>query len=737
LSLYKFLTIDLLKELFPEPLSDVLIRTAEAFSLPYEGMLSSMLFQACNWNATTYVSRPGRSQIEPVMAFFLDNGESGSNKTGLYKLNEHIIEKVKAVIQALKGDINSQFEIGFKVMRDSIPVRDCTSTPAATIQKQSQHRVLTRLDDEWLIRKRALGNGSSGVGLEHGVQHPLCVFNGPMTMANELKSNIEEAFVPRFISMAYVQPSLFESDFGIDSPLFPIGFTSRHLLSNVQKNFDSSGNRTSMQPDDLSMVAFVLAIAIRNGLIVTGEWKLREDAAELAESFNGTDESILTHAEEVELSITTNRFTPDCFCEKAVVDVERAMECKVLKARNVHERAKAAALNKPVAGRFNVDVFPEPSPDDGLSEMLPRGFADAGLIDMRMIECYQGSLEDTQMAISLRQLEQQAADTPSLTMKNILGKSSGYLLRLTGMFTIIEEAAQDVEDCFVETIGCNGICHLVGFAKSIILKMQAEPAMVGADENINERFGTGTALESRIPQSRIMHVTTTSQRSGLLASEYFISNMLRALKIPTRPIGNEPGVTSGAAAAEVSLAPLTGGRFEFLLKEMCQNAFFVAPLNKVSSIRFRKSSKGMNQGDNELDLLVRLQNSGLFNFTVHCAVGTNLIVVYKTDLSGASTSCKLRIHAELTKLGLCLDEYIANSSAGPFDVTISSLPALVPGPVPYGLRPLKNSNEPNAPPLPTQDRAGGQVDEVDENSSPNDAGGIDKKTRIEARPHSE
>ena len=144
--------MELIKSLFPENLSDVLIRTAEAFSVPYEGMVSLILFQASVFCSTTYVSGPGRCQIEPMMAYFLDCGESGSNKTGLFKLNEFMFEKVNAALRVLAGDTNSQFELGFKVMRQSIPVRDCTSTPASTIQKQSLNRILCRIDDEWLGR---------------------------------------------------------------------------------------------------------------------------------------------------------------------------------------------------------------------------------------------------------------------------------------------------------------------------------------------------------------------------------------------------------------------------------------------------------------------------------------------------------------------------------------------------------------------------------------------------------
>ena len=162
--------------------------------------------------------------------------------------------------------------------------------------------------------------------MEHGISHPLFVFNGPITTVNELKTVTEQAQVPRYSAIAYIQPSLFQSDFGVESQFFSVGFTARHLLTIVNKNFDSSGKRIALQPDELSLVAYILSIALRNGHVVTGEWQEREDACALTESFKGTNDSDLTHAETVELSLSTNRFVPDYFDEDAVVDVERAAE---------------------------------------------------------------------------------------------------------------------------------------------------------------------------------------------------------------------------------------------------------------------------------------------------------------------------------------------------------------------------------------------------------------------------
>ena len=107
----------------------------------------------------------------------------------------------------------------------------------------------------------------------------------------------------------------------------------------------------------------------------------------------------------------------------------------------------------------------------------------------------------------------------------------------------------------------------------------------GGNPVVNHRFGTGTALESRIPSDRILNVTSSSLRSGQRATEYFVSNMLQSLKINTRTVGDEENDSKHAnasGASDGSQIDSTGGRFEFLLREMGKKNFLIAPLNKVS-----------------------------------------------------------------------------------------------------------------------------------------------------------
>ena len=83
---------------FPANLSAVLTRTAEAFSVPLAGMLNMMLFFSSILASTTYISGPGGAQIEPLIAYFLNYGDSGINKTGLSKILEYLLLEVTTVL---------------------------------------------------------------------------------------------------------------------------------------------------------------------------------------------------------------------------------------------------------------------------------------------------------------------------------------------------------------------------------------------------------------------------------------------------------------------------------------------------------------------------------------------------------------------------------------------------------------------------------------------------------------
>ena len=173
---------------FPSNLSAVLTRTAEAFSVPFAGMLNLMLFFSSILASTTYISGPGGAQIEPLIAYFLNFGDSGINKTGLSKIFEYLLLEVTTVLRKFSLHTSTLFEKGLSIHRHDLPIRDCSGTPAAAIQKQSRNRVLVRVDDEWGVRARALANGTSGGGMENGAQQQLQLFNGPNTMLHGAES---------------------------------------------------------------------------------------------------------------------------------------------------------------------------------------------------------------------------------------------------------------------------------------------------------------------------------------------------------------------------------------------------------------------------------------------------------------------------------------------------------------------------------------------------------------------
>ena len=80
--------------------------------------------------------------------------------------------------------------------------------------------------------------------------------------------------------------------------------------------------------------------------------------------------------------------------------------------------------------------------------------------------------------------------------------------------------------------------------------------------------------------------------------------------------------------------------------------------------------------------------SGLFDVSVRCGMGNNLIVIHRNMLNFQSESAKMAAVSVLNRLNISLDEFISNSCSGDFDIDIRSLPPIVPGTLPYGLKPF-------------------------------------------------
>ena len=59
----------------------------------------------------------------------------------------------------------------------------------------------------------------------------------------------------------------------------------------------------------------------------------------------------------------------------------------------------------------------------------------------------------------------------------------------------------------------------------------------------------------------------------------------------------------------------------------------------------------------------------------------------------------------LNRLNISLDEFISNSCVGDFDIDIRSLPPIVPGTLPYGLKPFAQGENLASQQAATQDRA--------------------------------
>ena len=340
---------------FNQDIALLLQRSADAFSVPTAGMLSLVLFQASTLSPRAYTSSPDGGQLEPNILYLLNVGDSGINKTGLFKMNSWLTRKITTVVKNIAGDSDVLFEKGMSLPQVDIPVEDNSATTAAFILKHSQHRNIYRNSDEWGSVQRCFTNGGSG---DTGSQRWLVLFNGEVKVTNELKSATETVFFPHFSCITNIQPKLFEQDLGKDSNLFGTGFTSRQLVTKLHSNLKTEEDRKPLDASEQGMFPLMLALAVR-GLASVGAWTEKLDSAEIHASFiKGSEDDELSGAELTALALQTNRFTSDTFGDSATLAAENWTICHDLNDRNLHERNKATTNNRHVAGRFNVNHTP-------------------------------------------------------------------------------------------------------------------------------------------------------------------------------------------------------------------------------------------------------------------------------------------------------------------------------------------------------------------------------------------
>ena len=150
---------------------------------------------------------------------------------------------VNKTLIALAANSITCVEHGLYVNKANLPVKDSTVTLAASLKKQGENRNTYQYNDEWVTKHRSMTNGSGGGGAEAGAQHQLTSYNRPPEDTNELKSEINVSRFPRKSANCNIQPAMFGEHLAQDTPLFELGYTSRHLISFLRPNFDKTGAR--------------------------------------------------------------------------------------------------------------------------------------------------------------------------------------------------------------------------------------------------------------------------------------------------------------------------------------------------------------------------------------------------------------------------------------------------------------------------------------------------------------
>lgn len=694
---------------FPDNLVPVLERYAEAFSVPRQGLVTLIFHLASIYSPRVYVSSPGGGRIDPLIEYFFNQGPSGINKTGIFNILQPLVNKINDVFRGLHMKTDILFDKGFQICLSELPVLDSTATPAAAIQKQSKHRNLMREDDEFVTLARALSNGTSGGGMESGVQKQLQVFNGPTEMVNELKSAIEISYVPRHNIYFNIQPDICAADLGPESSLFSLGYTSRFLGLNLTPNFEPGKVREPLQSDEQSLAAFVVAIAVRGGIITSGEWHDCENPQAIEDAFRGSELLDLTAEENVQLSYRKKRFLPLRFGKLAVESVEMCEHVSILNGRNAAERARAQMTGKQVAGRYEATVQVYPGADSGKGPLLPLGFAQAGITDMRMLHTETGSNSEDLLNLNLLKCERRLLESKDPRVKIIDGKGGTHLLRVAGLRHVVEVACRDVGSL----LGGAAICSLDAlkdFAISVAQKSESEAltqqsaadAVFGSavdddDDVACISVGVGTSMESRIPFSSVEFI-----QPSVIYSASYTFELFRETMIGIATGAKQSSLTSKAKNAASGFHPessndlshndalLTSGhpnRLTEIIASLVSKRFIVANVTQVLNIRFRKVKKGDRQGESEMDQLRCIQHTGLFDLSVHHG-NPIVILVHKYDLNGASADVLEDFARKLIYFSITLDEYRASVFQDSFDIDIASLAPILTSKIPHGLKPF-------------------------------------------------
>ena len=92
----------------------------------------------------------------------------------------------------------------------------------------------------------------------------------------------------------------------------------------------------------------------------SGEWTEKEDASKIEDAFRGTGPDDFIRAERVELEYLKNSFAPTAFGDLASTEIKKWKEADEFNERNLSECTKAQNCGKVPAGRYLVQVTPDP-----------------------------------------------------------------------------------------------------------------------------------------------------------------------------------------------------------------------------------------------------------------------------------------------------------------------------------------------------------------------------------------
>jgi hypothetical protein len=691
-----------LDEYFPEPIAKMLERTADSLNVPRAFMISGAIMLAASFSPDVYVSGPG-SMNESLIFMFLELAPPGSNKSGMCKLLQRTVRHVVSALRLMHSNVETSEAIGIRVCEDSIPAEDRTGTVAAGIRKQTKNRNCFRCEDEYLSFDRMMNqSGGDGMGFL------LSAFNGESENVYELSSEMFRAVLPRRQVLAFCQPSVYSDKIAVASDQAGNGFVSRLSPGVGSANLFKTDELFELSDDDSGLCELAMAIASFS-IVEHGSYSAYDEDTvdEITKRFSDEkDEDPLSSGETAALFYETHQFNTSILSAgRAAMQLEEHQLTLQKSARMAIQYARAG---KKLPARYcnSRPFLPQYAPPlaEGESYLAPLHI-EAGRSSVIVLEVKQDSA-GWEVFAQFRDPRIEACD-PRVDPVNKNAKSVTNGLRLAGGMELIKMASElmiKVNDGAGVKGGIDGLAAY-GFQCAEASRNMLFEAHSGIQES-SRTWNKSSELECCLPESFYHEISEES--------------VLRAVKVVNRNecIARGLGSAGDSIHKPVGIRPAdstkrsenTDARFKEVVQYVVNSKFVKTELVTLGSIpsnmKVALRTRASQGKGNELDLVTRLQSTGLVKVCVRMAKGGYKFFLEKHIESELDSDGQVKLVEALALFDLDTDQYFTGVGLGDIERDALLESELSPKETTAFLKKFPGFDmfQMNSPPLATQQR---------------------------------